>query len=239
MPRRCRHHDDVERPGTVHALDKLELDVAGRRGATDPRRGPDRVQPVEDVRNVPDYRVLADDAHVQVGDEREGAAAFGRSWVKTMVPVSAMPTVEPVTAASSPSSSVADSASSRIDPGTRHGSPSGTTTLAPLEGPLRSDPRPRRPCSEPPPLGSRRRVCRRGRRPARGPPRHGHGSRGTREAAPVRRRVHGARRPGSARGRSRPASGPSPPGPEGLRCGDRHVARVGPGGTWAGEATPR
>src|SRR5438132_1270646 len=37
--------EDAERPGAVYALDPVQLDVAGRRGATDPRLRPRRIDP--------------------------------------------------------------------------------------------------------------------------------------------------------------------------------------------------
>ena len=63
-------------PRAVHALDPVELDVAGGAGSADPGQRAGRVQHVERVGHVGDHLGRLDDADVAVGDEGDRATAL-------------------------------------------------------------------------------------------------------------------------------------------------------------------
>src|SRR3954449_11254704 len=63
--------DHVEQPRTVDALNALELDVRGRRGAGDEGDRPARIQRFQRLGHRGDDLLGADEADMAVGHERE------------------------------------------------------------------------------------------------------------------------------------------------------------------------
>jgi hypothetical protein len=66
----------------VHALDPVELDVAGGRGPADPGAGPAGFEAAQGLRDDPDDLAGVQDAQVVVGDQAQGMAALARAAVE-------------------------------------------------------------------------------------------------------------------------------------------------------------
>ena len=66
----------------MHSLDTTEFDVTRGRWPTDPRLGTRGVEVFDDVRNVGDDLILADDHDVVVGNQRDDSSPLIRLAVE-------------------------------------------------------------------------------------------------------------------------------------------------------------